>query len=195
MTSCKCQTKKYQSFEIENPFYHSLPDGHIIRTLMEEHQVLLNLGNELKKCLRKIQKVKSPNEAREVLVELHFLSNHLIRSGKHHIRESQTFMNRLAEMDEFVPTQEIRRQHDLLGQQKRNLERAVYSIYINDFGKSSEAIQKVGKELVNTLADHIELEDNVLFPQAVKLITDSGWWDEMKQKCDQIGYCCFTPGK
>ena len=195
MASCKCQIEKYQSFKIENPFYHSLPDGHIIRTLMEEHQVLLNLGRELKKSLRKFQKAKSPNDAREVMVELHFISSHLIRSGKHHIRESQTFMSRLAEMEEFVPTLEIRRQHDKLGGQKRVLERAIYSIYINEFGKSSEAIQKSGKDLVKTLTDHIELEDNVLFPQAVRLITDPNWWNEMKQKSDQIGYCCFTPSQ
>jgi DUF438 domain-containing protein len=53
----------------------------------------------------------------------------------------------------------------------------------------------VSKKLIKTLKKHVEIEDNILYPQAVELIPDSDRWEKMKQESDNIGYCCFTPNK
>jgi hypothetical protein len=44
-----------------------------------------------------------------------------------------------------------------------------------------------------TLRAHIEKENNILYPMALQCITDDKKWEEMKIKCDDIGYCCFCP--
>jgi len=36
-------------------------------------------------------------------------------------------------------------------------------------------------------------ENNILYPMALEAIKEENVWQEMKSKCDKIGYCCFTP--
>ena len=44
-----------------------------------------------------------------------------------------------------------------------------------------------------TLRDHIFKENNILYPAALGVIIKAEDWNELKEKCDKIGYCCFTP--
>ncbi len=46
-----------------------------------------------------------------------------------------------------------------------------------------------------TLRDHIFKENNILYPMAVQVILEPEKWADMKLKCDEIGYCCFTPSE
>ena len=44
-----------------------------------------------------------------------------------------------------------------------------------------------------TLRDHIFKENNILYPTALEVIKENSVWKKMKDDCDKIGYCCFTP--
>jgi len=48
-------------------------------------------------------------------------------------------------------------------------------------------------ELCDTLRQHIHKENHILYPMAIRTITEDSEWDKMKIKCDEIGYCCFCP--
>ena len=195
MKRYNCQDADFQEFTIENDFYKSLSDGHIIQTLMEEHQVILNFCKVLNKLVKELMKKQSVEEAGEVIGNLQYVSGHLLRTERHHIREEYTFIRRVVSMAEFEPSSEIRRQHDELGVQKRLLERTLYSVYTAPFEDLKKDIQSASKKLIKTLKKHLEIEDNILYPQAVELIPDSDRWEKMKQESDNIGYCCFTPNK
>ena len=54
-------------------------------------------------------------------------------------------------------------------------------------------VSQLISELCMTLRAHIEKENNILYPMALQCITDDKKWEEMKIKCDDIGYCCFCP--
>lgn len=185
----------FQEFNIDNEFYNSLSKKHIIRTLMEEHQVILNFCKQLEKLVKGIKKNKSINDSQEILTDLQLVSGHMLRTEKHHIREEYTFVRRLVSMAEFDPSQEIRRQHDNLGVLKRKLERTIYGIYTTSFEDFQKELQSVSRKLIKDLKKHIDLEENILYPQAVKLITDKDRWKKMLKESNNIGYCCFTPGK
>jgi|GEM_PF-1928779 len=43
------------------------------------------------------------------------------------------------------------------------------------------------------LRDHIFKENTILYPAAFRAIRDPKVWDDILHKCDEIGYCCFTP--
>jgi hypothetical protein len=43
------------------------------------------------------------------------------------------------------------------------------------------------------LRQHIAKENEVLYPMAQRAIGDPGVWKWMKDECDAIGYCAFTP--
>ena len=195
MTKYECKAPIFQEFNIDNEFYNSLSKKHIIRTLMEEHQVILNFCKVLEKLVKNIKKKTSINEAQEILKDLQMVSGHLLRTERHHIREEYTFIRRLVLMAEFDPSQEIRKQHDNLGVLKRTLESTIYGIYTSPFDQFQKDLQLVSKKLIKELRNHVDIEENILYPQAVKLIPDKSRWKKMRKESNDIGYCCFTPGK
>ncbi len=195
MNEYDCQAPIFQNFTIDNEFYNSLGKKHIIRTLMEEHEVILNFCKVLEKLVKDIKKKSSINDAKEILKDLQTISGHLLRTEKHHIREEYTFIRRLVGMAEFDPSQEIRKQHDNLGVLKRKLERTIYEIYITPYGEFQKELQSVSRKLVRYLKEHIDIENNILYPQAIKLIPDESRWKKMRKESNDIGYCCFTPHK
>ena len=162
---------------------------------MEEHQVILNFCKVLEKLVKDIKKKTSINDSKEILKDLQLVSGHLLRTEKHHIREEHTFVRRLVSMAEFNPSQEIRRQHDSLGILKRKLERTLYEIYTNSYDEFQKELQSVSRKLTRDLKKHIDIEEKILYPQAVKLITDKSRWKKMRAESKNVGYCCFTPGK
>ncbi len=195
MNEYDCQAPIFQNFTIDNEFYNSLGKKHIIRTLMEEHEVILNFCKVLEKLVKDIKKKSSINDAKEIINNLQTISGHLLRTEKHHIREEYTFIRRLVGMAEFDPSQEIRKQHDNLGVLKRKLERTIYEIYITPYGEFQKELQSVSRKLVRYLKKHIDIENNILYPQAIKLIPDKSRWKKMRKESNDIGYCCFTPHK
>jgi len=185
----------FQDFTIDNEFYNSLGKKHIIRTLMEEHQVILNFLKVLEKLVKDIKHKTSINDSQEILKDIKLISGHLLRTEKHQIREEHTFVRRLVSMAEYVPSQEIRKQHDNLGVLKRKLERTIYGIYTAPFDDFQKELQLVNRKLIKDLKSHMNIEENILYPQAVKLIPDKDRWKKMRKESENIGYCCFTPGK
>ena len=77
-----CQAPIFQNFVIDDVFYKSLPKKHIIRTLMEEHQVLLNLGKVLKQYNREVQKNDNLQESTEIIQKLQMVSGTILSSEK-----------------------------------------------------------------------------------------------------------------
>ncbi len=185
----------FQEFKIDNEFYNSLSKKHIMRTLMEEHQVILNFCKQLEKLVKDSKMKTAIGDSQEILKDLQLVSGHMLRTEKHHIREEHTFVRRLVSMAEFEPSQEIRKQHDNLGVLKRKLERTIYGIYTTSFNEFQKELQSVSRKLIKDLKKHIDIEENILYPQAVKLITDKNRWKRMREESNNIGYCCFTPGK
>ena len=193
MNKYDCKAPIFQAFEIDSEFYNSLSKKHMIRTLMEEHQVILNFCKVLEKLVKNIKKKPSINDSQEILKDLQMVSGHLLRTEKHHIREEHTFIRRLVSMAEYDPSQEIRKQHDNLGVLKRNLESTIYGIYTSPFDQFQKDLQSVSRKLIKELQNHVDIENNILYPQAIKLIPDKSRWKKMRKESDDIGYCCFTP--
>mgnify|MGYP000506922749 CR=1 FL=1 len=185
----------FQDFTIDNEFYNSLGKKHIIRTLMEEHQVILNFLEVLGKLVKDIKHKTSINDSQEILKDIKLISGHLLRTEKHQIREEHTFVRRLVSMAEYVPSQEIRKQHGNLGVLKRKLERTIYGIYTAPFDDFQKDLQLISRKLIKDLKSHMDIEENILYPQAVKLIPDKDRWKKMRKESENIGYCCFTPSK
>lgn len=71
---------------------------------------------------------------------------------------------------------------------------------IPDIGLRGRAYDEFVKDLRETasfiifnLRDHIFKENTILYPTAFRAIRDPKVWDDLLRKCDEIGYCCFTP--
>ena len=194
MSDCLCQTKQYQEFEISDNFYHSLSPIHIIRDLMEEHQIILRFCEVLDKCVKEIKKTSCINDSKDICTKLHFISSHLLRTEKHHLREEHTIIRRLVKMAEFEPSHDIRKQHTELWVLKRKLEKTIFGVSTASYSRFLNELSLVSNQIINMIRNHIDLENKILYPQAVKMIPDNNQWHEMHTEAYNIGYCCFTPG-
>ncbi|NHZ86733.1 MAG: DUF438 domain-containing protein, partial [Planctomycetia bacterium] len=63
------------------------------------------------------------------------------------------------------------------------------------YDEFQKELQSVSRKLTRDLKKHIDIEEKILYPQAVKLITDKSRWKKMRAESKNVGYCCFTPGK
>lgn len=63
-------------------------------------------------------------------------------------------------------------------------------INFDDFKQNVDASAKY---IVFNLRDHIYKENYILYPTALDALQEKELWGDMKNRCDQIGYCGFTP--
>jgi len=171
----------------------NLPVGHMIDTLQKEHEKILSFLDKLEAANQRIQKMKSYQAEDKEWQELKHITEHLIDAEPHHQREEQILFPSLKKRGVFGPPQVMLQEHEELRKHKHELERLVNEAGAIDFNDLKKQLDAIAKFLVFNLRDHIFKENNILYPTALEVITESGAWQEMKIAADKIGYCCFTP--
>jgi|SRR3989338_3165807 len=170
----------------------NLKPGHPVHTLMEEHKMILDFIDKLKKTTDKIGSAKDFNEVPDELQILEHIAEHLVEADKHHQREEEALFPMLEKFGVTEPPEIMREEHEELKPKKNELyktARRYKEMLYSDFIRK---IREFAEYLVKKLPDHIYKEDNILYPMAVQVIPAKEWI-EIKEKCDKIGYCCFTP--
>ena len=84
-------------------------------------------------------------------------------------------------------------EHKDLRRYKQELIKISSEFNAEDFADSKKKLDTTVNFLTLTLRDHIFKENNILYPAALGVIVKTEDWNELKEKCDKIGYCCFTP--
>ncbi len=160
-----------------------LKPGHPIHTLMEEHKMILEFINKLDRVVNKIKNDKDTADNIEILSHI---AEHLIEADKHHKREEEVLFPELEKFGVIEPPEIMKEEHETLKAKKKEL----YEIINNK--PNLKKLKEVAEYLIKELPNHIYKEDNILYPMAVQVIPKERW-KEIKKKCDEIGYCCFTP--
>ncbi len=62
-----------------------------------------------------------------------------------------------------------------------------------DESEFNRKVVELGEYLPQELQSHIFKEDNILYQIALQVLSPEDWV-EVKRLCDELGYCCFTPG-
>lgn len=177
----------------------SLKPAHvIIYTMMREHDEILGFLNELEKVNHSIQEIGSYEEKREEFKKLSSLAEKLIGAEPHHKREEDVLFSELEGRDNVCPPGVMREEHKELRAKKKEIEELAMNSEVNpdrmEFSIFKEKLNSSVNFLVANLRDHIFKENNFLYPEALKTIAeDDDAWEKMKEECDKIGYCSFTP--
>ena len=79
-------------------------------------------------------------------------------------------------------------EHDKIRKLKKNL----YMIAERKEYKISEELKITSIQLFELLSSHFYKENNILFPTALKVISEDEW-NVIKRDFKEIGYCSFTP--
>jgi len=173
-------------------FKTTLKPGHVIHTMMSEHEKILGFLDELEKINQKIQKMEAYKEGIE-FQRLKNITHHLIEADSHHQREETVLFPELRKRGFSCGPDMMEIEHKDLKKYKKKLKKLVERREKIDFSEFKKELAEIVNFLLPVLREHIFKEDNVLYPTALELIKDQKVWEQMKIGCDKIGYCCFTP--
>ena len=172
---------------------NKLPKYHPLETLMLEHKEILGFLDGLEAINTKIQLYKHFKELKNSdLEKLANIAHHLEAAEKHHTREEDVLFPAIEEKGISGPPAIMREEHTVFRQAKKELAELAESDK-TDFNKFKDKLDQTAKYLVFNLREHIFKEDNILYPAAYDAITSKKQWEQIKDACDKIGYCCFSP--
>lgn len=173
----------------------SLEVGHVIDTLVKEHEVILSFLDKLEETNQEIQKLDAYDSNNEVFAKLLHIAEHLIGAEPHHQREEQVLFPEVESRGVTGPTRIMVMEHEDLRRYKHDVQDLAKDVANMDFTEFKNRLNASSKLLIMTLRDHIFKENNILYPTSLEVIKDSKDWEKLKEACDKIGYCCFTPEK
>lgn len=171
-----------------------LEPGHVIHTLVEEHDVILSFLDKLEATNQEIQKLDAYDENNtELYRNLASIAEHLIHAEPHHEREEEVLFPAVEARGVTGPTRIMELEHVDLRRYKKDIQFLAQNVARMNFEEFKRRLDGTAKLLILSLRDHIFKENNILYPTALDVITDKESWNRLKQECDEIGYCCFTP--
>lgn len=171
----------------------NISKGHVLYTLIEEHELILSFLRELDEVTKTILDMGSFNKNRVEFEKVTKLIDNILDAELHHKREEDVLFPELEVREVTGPTRIMRLEHEELRKKKKELKKLSESVYDMDFNEYKMKLKKLSNDICFELKDHIFKENYILYPTALESIKSETKWDEMKIKCDNIGYCSFTP--
>ncbi len=169
-----------------------LPEGHVIHTMVSEHTLILGFLRQLDTLNARLKECDTREAAEPILAELATAARNLVDAEKHHAREEEVLFPEMEQRGVAAPTAVMRQEHDFLRPLKqRLLDLSSGNAPTQRFSQLQQAITDIADRLVPNLVGHINKEDSVLYPMALQVIDKPAVWDQMQQKCDEIGPCPF----
>ena len=172
---------------------NSLEVGHVVNTLIVEHDKILEFLTRLEELNSEVQKLDSLKGNEQYIDELKATIDNIIAAEPHHKREEDVLFKELENNKITGPTRIMRMEHDDLRAKKREIRELLNCIEYVPFDDFRERLQDLTSYLIFNLRDHIFKENTILYPTALESLKDIELWEDMKKRCDEIGYCSFTP--
>jgi len=166
--------------------------GHPIHTLMEEHKILLQFADKLKNTAGKIKGAEGFAAAGESTERLNHIAKHFKESEKHYVREENVLFPYLEKHGITHPPAIMWAEHNDIREEKKKLYKLIETKENMSFEDFARKLEELAKSTEDMLSSHFYKESNILFPAALKVISEDEW-REIKKQCDELGYCCFTP--
>jgi len=158
---------------------------------MEEHKLLLQFADELKKTANTIEN-KDFASAKEELVKLKQIEDNLKNSESHYVREENVLFPYLEKHGITQPPAIMWMEHDKIREIKKDLYELIETHEKLEFEHFVKDLKEKAVLLAETLSSHFYKENNILFPTGLKVITENEWPD-IRKEFDELGYCSFTP--
>ncbi|MCI1477461.1 MAG: DUF438 domain-containing protein [Clostridium beijerinckii] len=172
---------------------NKIEPGHVVYTFIAEHDKILGFLKELEDINSKIQKLESYDSNLIEFEELIKVIDNILDAENHHKREEKVLFAEMEDRKITGPTRIMRMEHDDLRVKKKFLKQIATEVSKLKFIEFKEKVDETAKYIIFNLRDHIFKENYILYPTAVEAITEKDVWNSMKTRCDEIGYCSFTP--
>lgn len=169
-----------------------VPLGHPISILTEEHKILLQLSKKLNTIVNRIQEESHVGDVADEAKQLKHIVEELLDAEKHYLREENVLFPFLEKHGITEPPAVMWIEHNQIRDTKKQLYSIVKNYSAISFQDFRKQLGETAKSLGNILPSHFFKENNILFPTALRVVTDEEWKD-IRKEFDEIGYCCFTP--
>jgi len=163
-----------------------------INILMEEHKILLQLLEKLNTLATRVQQARDVSYISEEISQMKHIAEDFLDAEKHYLREENIVFPILEKHGITEPPAIMWTEHDRLRDKKKQLHNLIENYNAMRFQGFKKQLGETVKSLNNILSSHIFKENNILFPTALRVVTEQEWRDARKE-FDEIGYCCFTP--
>ncbi|ACA44063.1 DUF438 domain-containing protein [Clostridium botulinum] len=148
----------------------NISKGHVVYTLIDEHDKILRFLEDLEKVNSDIQNTKSYNEAKEKINSLHNLAESILDAENHHQREEKVLFVEMEKREITGPTRIMRMEHDDLRVRKKELKRLSENADKMEFDKFKSKVDETSKYIIFNLRDHIFKENYILYPSSLEAI-------------------------
>jgi len=167
-----------------------LPQGHVLRMVFAEHDLLLYYLATLESINTYIKQLHVWDGNKKLFDKVIHVTRHLCDLDAHQIREERIILPQLATYG-YDNLPNICAEHDRLHKARVELKVLADTIEKVDFQYWKQRFDDVLVGFIPATREHIYKEETVLFPAALKVIQDPRVWENMKAACDDIGICCF----
>jgi len=169
------------------------PEGHPVRILMEEHDGMLHLAEELRGVAKGLLLATDPEAEDALQARLDRAIADIKGSENHYLREENVLFPYLERHGVTEPPKIMWMEHD----QIRELKKGLYGLCAEFDGEGDSVgfAQHLGRSaqaLTELLSSHFYKENNILYPMALKFLSDEEW-AQVRAEFDEIGYTPFTP--
>jgi hypothetical protein len=169
-----------------------IPIGHPINILMEEHKIMLQIAEKLGNITNRIQQISDASYASEEIHNLEHIAVDFLDAEKHYLREENVLFPNLEKHGITEPPAIMWMEHNQIREKKKQLNQIIENHNAISFEDFKKQLGEIAEFLNNLLPNHFFKENSILFPTALRVITDDEW-KEIRKEFDEIGYCCFTP--
>lgn len=164
---------------------------HPIRTMIDEHDEILRTLDALEGLNSKVQQAADSDKA--LLAELRTLAENLLAAEHHHKREEDVVFPELTKGGIGMTVKAMSDEHDEMRAMKHALRSLADRAENMEFSDFQRELDNLAQYIVYNLGDHIYRENYILYPAALRMVSDKALWTDLKRRCDEIGYCHFKP--
>lgn len=167
----------------------SLPESHILRRVMVEHDLIRCLLADLDEVSQEIQDLAELRDVSSEFRRLVHIVSHLNVMKEHIDREEHVIFPYLKKYGWAGLCRTAQGDHLNIGIEIDNLVRLVMSLNAVRFEQFTTWLFAVAGRLLPMGLEHLWYEDEILYPMALGVINDGDVWERIKALCEEIGYC------
>lgn len=166
-----------------------LPDYHILRKVMAEHEMLRCFLADLEAVAERIGRASHLTPSSVEMMQLGHIAEHLNSLEEHIGREDDVLFPALKERGWKSLFRRIETEHSYIQLAVNDLLKLIVVFEKMPFENFKIKLMSVVRYLCPLLREHLFHEDRVLFPLAISTMGDEKLWERLRQVCNEIGYC------
>lgn len=166
-----------------------LPAGHILRKIMAEHEMTLCFIADLEEIAAQIEQKDSLTPTSGEFMRLGHVVEHLNCLEEHMDREDDVLFPALRQQGWQSLFAHIEHEHTYIQMSINDLVKLITAFDKMSFSTFKTRFLATVRYLCPLLREHLNREDQAIFPLAVSMIRDEKMWDRLRRVCNEIDYC------